>query len=44
MTTPIDAKAIRSSLTNDGFIVFPKAVPVADCHAVLNAIGNDLGI
>jgi len=44
MITSIDAKAVRSALTNDGFIVFPQAVPVADCHAVLDAIGHDLGI
>jgi hypothetical protein len=44
MTTPIDAKAVRSALTNDGFIVFPQAVPVAHCQAVLDTIGNDLGV
>jgi hypothetical protein len=44
MITPIDAKTVRSALTNDGLTVFRQAVPIANCQAVLDAIGNDLGI
>jgi hypothetical protein len=38
MPASIDAKQIRSALTNDGFIVFPGVVPLAHCEAVLAAI------
>ncbi len=44
MTTPIDVKAVRSGLANDGYLVFRDAVPTAHCRAVLDAIGHDLGI
>jgi len=44
MTTPVDVKAVRSALTNDGYAVFRSVVPAPLCHAVLEAIGTDLGI
>jgi hypothetical protein len=44
MITPIDAKRIRSALTNDGYIVFPHAVPTTLCHAVIDAFDTELGI
>jgi hypothetical protein len=42
--TPTDAKAIRAAFSHHGYIVFPNAVETTHCHAVLDAIGDDLGI
>src|ERR1035441_3078204 len=44
MTMPIDVKAVRSGLTNDGYIVVRNAVPTTLCQAVLEAIGHELDI
>ncbi len=44
MTIEIDARAVRAGLLNDGYKVFPKAVPLVLCRAVLDAIGTELGI
>jgi Phytanoyl-CoA dioxygenase (PhyH) len=44
MDMPVDARAVRSALTNDGYIVFRNAVPPALCGAVLDAMGQELGI
>jgi hypothetical protein len=44
MTTPIDARAIRSALIHSGYIVFRDAVPPLLCHAVLDALGDELDI
>jgi hypothetical protein len=44
MTTMIYARAVRSALTNDGYIVFRDAVPPLLCQAVLDAIGAELDI
>jgi len=42
--TPIDAKAVRLALVNDGYIVVRGAVPPSYCEAVLEAIGQELDI
>jgi hypothetical protein len=44
MTLAIDARAVRSALTNNGYIVFPDAVAPSLCQAVLDAIEQELGI
>jgi hypothetical protein len=44
MTTMMHARAVRSALTNDGYIVFRDAVPPLLCQAVLDAIGHELDI
>ena len=40
----VDARAVRSALTNDGYIVIRDAVPPVLCQAVLDAIGHELDI
>jgi Phytanoyl-CoA dioxygenase (PhyH) len=44
VTNEIDARAVRAGLINNGYVVFRGAVPDAMCHAVLDAIGTELGI
>jgi len=44
MTIKISARAVRSALTNHGYIVFRGAVPPLRCQAVLDAIGHELDI
>jgi Phytanoyl-CoA dioxygenase (PhyH) len=44
LTTPMNAKSVRSALANDGYTVFRETVPPGHCKAVLDAIGDDLGI
>jgi hypothetical protein len=44
MTDPIDVRSIRSSMTNNGYVVFRNAVPLELCEAVLQGIGEELDI
>ncbi len=44
MTMPVDVRALRLALLNDGYIVFRSAVPPPLCQAVLDAIGHELDI
>jgi hypothetical protein len=44
MITTIDARAVRSALIHDGYIVFRDAVAPSLCDAVLDAIGHELDI
>jgi hypothetical protein len=44
MTSMIQARAVRSALANDGYIVFRDAVPRLLCQAVLDGIGHELDI
>jgi hypothetical protein len=44
MTLNIDARSIRTSLSNDGYIAFRGAVPSEFCERILQAIGDELGI
>ena len=44
MTLAIDARAVRSALTNHGYAVFRRAVAPPLCRAVLDAIDHELDI
>lgn len=40
----LDARAVRATLFNDGYVVVRQAVPQSMCDAMLEAFGTELGI